>query len=82
MVLYKVHMDLSLVINELTKFRLYQYNSAYPIVFVEANNPDDACFKSIYNLIQMIMSQDSSIEARLLCREIKNDIRVVKIESK
>jgi hypothetical protein len=49
-------MDLSLVINEIVKFRLYQYNS--------------------------ILTQDGSVEARLLCREIKNDIRVIKIESK
>ena len=82
MVLYKVHMDLSLVINEIVKFRLYQYNSMFPIIFVEASNPDEACFKATYNLLQMILTQDGSVEARLLCREIKNDIRVINIESK
>ena len=80
MVLYKVYMDLSLVINELTKFRLHQYNSAFPILFVEAANPDEACFKATYNLLQIILSQDNSVEARLLCREIKNNIRVLKVE--
>ena len=73
-------MDLSLVINDLTKFKLHQYNSAFPILFVEASNPDEACFKATYNLLQIVMSQDSSIEARLLCRQIKHDIRVIKVE--
>jgi len=79
MKIYKVHLDLSMVISRLKEFRLKEYNSAFPIIFVEAKSPDDACFKSVYILIQGILRQDSSIQTRLLCRSIKEDIRVIKV---
>lgn len=78
MLIYKVYLDLSLVISRLKAFQLMEYNSAFPIVFVEANNPDDACFKAVYTLIQMILKQDDTVETRILCRNIKRDIRVIK----
>jgi hypothetical protein len=78
MALYKIHLDLSLVISRLKDFRLKEYNSEFPIIFVEAKSPDDACFKAIYLLIKIILDQDDSIETRLLCRSIKKDIRVLK----
>lgn len=79
MLIFKVHLDLSLVINRLIRFNLNEYNSARPIVFVEAANPDGACFKAIFNLIQIILKQDDSIESRLLCRSIREDIRITKV---
>ena len=82
MAIYKVHLDLSMVITRLKGFKLREYNSAFPIVFVEAKSPDDACFKSVYILIQGILRQDNSIETRLLCRRIKEDIRVIKVSCK
>lgn len=78
MKIYKVHLDLSMVIGRLRQFQLKEYNSEFPIVFVEAKSPDDACFKSVYILIQGILRQDSSIETRLLCRNLKDDIRIIK----
>ena len=73
---------MTLVLPRLIQFKLGKYNSYFPIIFVEGQDPDEACFKATYNLLQMILTQDGSVEARLLCREIKNDIRVIKIESK
>lgn len=75
---YKVFMDLSLIMARLKKYTLAEYNTEYPIVFVEANDPDDACYKAKYNLIRKIMKQDSSPEAELLCSEIMHDMRVMK----
>ena len=78
-------MDLSLVINELSSFRLMQYNSAFPIVFVEAKSPDDACFKATYGLLQIIMNQGGGIrdvgaaKVRSLCDRVKDSIRILKI---
>ncbi|MQF98246.1 MAG: hypothetical protein FI729_01775 [SAR202 cluster bacterium] len=78
MLIYKVYLDLSLVISRLREFQLMEYNSAFPIVFMEASNPDDACFKAVYTLIQMILKQSNTVETRILCRSIKRDIRVIK----
>ena len=79
MLIFKVHLDLSLIINRLIRFNLHEYDSTEPIVFIEAADPDGACFKAIFNLIQIILKQDSSIESRLLCRSIREDIRILKI---
>ena len=59
MKIYKVFMDLELVISRLRKFRLKEYNSSFPIVFVDAKDPDDACYTAIYNLGSSVLSQDS-----------------------
>jgi hypothetical protein len=71
-------MDLTLVIASLSKYKIYEYNSERPIVFVEAKDPDEACFKAVHNLLRMILKQDDTEEARLFCKEIKSDIRVIK----
>ena len=81
MVIYKVFLDLSLVISRLRGFKLKEYNSNFPIVFIEAKSPDDACFKAVYILITGILKQDDSVETRLLCRDIKPDIRIIKVRS-
>ena len=81
MLIYKIHLDMTLVIARLISFKLKEYNSNFPIVFVEAKDPDEACFKAMYGLIQTILQQDDSIETRLLCRSIKEDVRIVKVSS-
>ena len=81
MVIYKVYLDLTLVMPRLKGFKLKEYNSNFPIVFVEAKSPDDACFKSVYVLINGILKQDDSVETRLLCRSIKEDIRIIKVRA-
>ena len=79
MLIFKIHLDLSLIINRLSRFNLHEYNSTRPIVFIEAADPDGACFKAIFDLIQIILKQDDSIEARLLCRNIREEIRIIKV---
>ena len=81
MVIYKVYLDLSLVIARLKRFKLKEYNSTFPIVFVEAKSPDDACFKATYGLVNTLLKQDDSIQTRLLCRSIKHDIRIIQVRS-
>ena len=76
MKIYKVELDLSLVINRLKKYSLKQYNSTYPTVFVEANNPDDACHLAYYQLAEIILKQDLSSETAVFVRELLLDISV------
>jgi len=80
MFIFKVHLDMTLVLPRLLKFKLGKYNSYFPIVFVEGQDPDEACFKAIYGLIQTILRQDESVETRLLCRSVKEDIRITKVQ--
>tara|TARA_Y100001951_G_C11222235_1_gene229489 strand:- start:242 stop:442 length:201 start_codon:yes stop_codon:yes gene_type:complete len=66
----------------LKKFKLQKYNSSHPIIFVEASDPDEACWKATYNLMRMLLDQDDSAKTRMLCKEIKGDIRVIKVSCK
>lgn len=79
MKIYRLVLCLQLAISRLRKFDLKQYNSERPIIFVEATDPDGACFRAIYNLTSIILKQDSSKETIELLKEVLNDIRVIKI---
>jgi hypothetical protein len=79
MKIYRLTLCLQLVISRLKKFDLKQYNSERPIIFVEANNPDEACYRAIYNLTSIILKQDSSKATIELLKEIMYDVRVIKI---
>lgn len=79
MKIYRLTLCLQLVIARLKKFNLHEYNSERPIVFVEANDPDEACYRAVYNLTNMIIKQDSSKETLELLKDIIYDIRVIKI---
>jgi hypothetical protein len=80
MKIYKVHICLSEVIARLKKYDLEEYNSSNPIIFVEASDPDGACYKTIYNFAQKITRKDHSIETLEFVKDLFHDIRVIKIE--
>ena len=83
MKIYKIHLDMTMVLSRLKKFKLKEYNSAFPIVFIEAKSPDDACFKVVYQLIKMILDQgEDTVDTRLLCKNVKRDIRITKVDIK
>ena len=80
MKIYKVHMVLTLVISRLKEYNLDDYNSSTPIIFVEAKDPDDACYKAMHKLAFKILKSDHSIETLNFIKDIFNDIRIIKIE--
>ena len=45
MKIYVLHVDMTLILPRLKKFRLKEFNTANPIIFVEANDPDGACYE-------------------------------------
>jgi hypothetical protein len=46
---------------------------------VEAKDPDGACHAAVYGLFEIMYKQDSSIETKLLFRDLVHDIRVIKV---
>lgn len=72
-------MCLTFVISRLKKFNLYEYNCEYPILFIQANDPDDACNKAICNLATIIFKQDASIETIKFVRDLFYDVRIEKV---
>lgn len=78
---FKISIDLVDVHMQLRKFVLREYSLPYSLIFVEADDPDDACYLVLYRLMKLIMDQDPSIETRILCRKLKKYIRIDKITS-
>ena len=81
MKIYKVQLDLRLVIGRLKKFNLHEYNSEEPIIFVEAASPDDACHLAYYGLANVIIKQDDSKATLALVNDILLDISVKKVST-
>ena len=79
MKIYKLKLDMSLVISRFKKFKLYNYNLAYPIIFIDADNPDEACYKCLHQFCSMILKQDDSKETASLLKDALFDIRVLKV---
>ena len=69
------------VLARLKKFKLHQYNGQHPIIFVEGENPDDACHLVMYQFADILLKQDTSVENAKFIKDILYDILVTKIES-
>jgi hypothetical protein len=76
---YKLEVDLLDVINELSPLDLVGYRTPFLTVFVEADNPDDACHSFLRMIKSAILTRDSSMQMRLLCRRITNLVRVDRV---
>ncbi len=79
MKIYKLQIDMSLVVSRFKKFKLYNYNLAYPIIFIDANDADEACYKCMHQFCSMILKQDDSKETVMLLKDALFDIRITKI---
>lgn len=72
-------LDISNVFSKIRHLFLKSYNSPFPTIFITAQDPDDACFEVLNDLIKIIMKQNTSIEMRLICIEIRRKSRIDKI---
>ena len=79
MIIYKVTLDLTLVMPLLKAFRLGEFNSEQPTVFTEANNPDDACYFTICRFSETILKQKETASTAILLKDILNDVRITRV---
>jgi hypothetical protein len=79
---YRLSIDLSDIYKELVPYSIHLigYTLPFSLIFIEANDYDDACFITVNRLIRHILSKNKSIHNRILCRKIKRLIRIDKIE--
>jgi hypothetical protein len=78
---FKLSIDLSDLQADLKKFKLKEFSLPFSIIFIEENNPDDACYELLSRLMKLILSQDNSIGTRIICRKIRKLMRIDKIQS-
>ena len=79
MKIYTVKIDISLALPRLKKFDLREFNSAFPILFVEASDPDGACYEAVCKFSEMLLKQNESKTTAYLIKDILQDFRVIKV---
>lgn len=79
---YKLHIDLVDLFQYIVEFDLVEYRNLFMIVFIEASNPDDACYLIRKRIKHSIMENNSNnIRARIACRKVNLYLRIDKIYS-
>lgn len=78
---YKINIDLTDIFRQLQEYKLKEYPMPYLTLFIEADNPDDACHELIQRIICDILKRDSSIDTRIFCRKTRKMIRFDRILS-
>lgn len=80
MKIYKVHVCMTSVITRLKRYELEKYNNSISVIFMEADDPDDACYKATHDLAKILLKKDHSVDSINFIKEIINDVRILKIE--
>lgn len=78
---YRLSIDISDIFFELRRsnISLSNYSQPFMLLFIEADNPDDACYLSLHRLIIIILKSMNNIEGRILCRKVRKSFRIDKI---
>lgn len=78
---FKIYIDLLNLQKCLSKYTLREYSIPFSIYFIEAANPDDACYEIMKRLMKIVLKQDNTIEGRIVCRKIRRHMRIDKVIS-
>jgi len=81
MKIYKVYVCLALVRSKIRHYDIKAYNCENTIMFVEASDPDDACYKAIHEIARNIINKDHSMSTLIFVKDLLYDIKVVKVIS-
>lgn len=76
---YIVKLNMTKVQERLKSFKIDEYSGKYPEVEVQAKNPDGACFEVYSSLFKKILDKDTTTKTKILCKECKADIFIMKI---
>jgi hypothetical protein len=82
MKIYVIHLDMTNVLARLTNYNLKQFNHEYPMIFVEAEDPDGACYACSCKFTEVLLKHDYSKHNALFIKEITRDIRITKVYCK
>ena len=78
---FKVTLDLSDCFKRVSEYDLREFDSPFLIIFIQANDPDEVCHELVERIVNQILKKDTSIDARILCREVRKLVRFDKIQA-
>ena len=64
------------MIHRLKGFNLKEFNDPYPTILIEAEDPDDACYKVYCLFIETILKQKESKETAKLLKDVNFDFKI------
>jgi hypothetical protein len=70
---------MTLVIDRLKKYDLKQFNSQFPKLLIEGENPDEVCYKVSCIFAETMLKHGESLEIAEFIRDIWKDIKVRKV---
>ena len=83
MKIYTVQFDMTKVPKEFIKaFALGKHEGKHPHVFVEAKDPDGACYVAYCELTEMLLKQDESYDGAVMIKNMIHKIRIVSVYCK
>tara|TARA_B100000073_G_C23728225_1_gene569927 strand:- start:98 stop:346 length:249 start_codon:yes stop_codon:yes gene_type:complete len=77
---YRIMYDLSDLYLELCEYDLREYRLPFSLYILEAENPDEAIDLLIERIIRVLLHQSNDLETRILCRKVKKQIRIDRVE--
>jgi len=78
---FKVTLDLSDCFARVSKYELREFDSPFLTIFIQASDPDEVCYELVERIVNQILKKDSSIDSRILCKEVRKLVRFDRIES-
>ena len=78
---YNVILDLKLVLPKIKhlKIKLGKFDKPMPVISIEADDPDDACYLAFKAFYDHVIGQSSTFETKELLKEIKYDFIVTNL---
>jgi hypothetical protein len=76
---FKIHVDISSFFKDISHYKIRKYSEPFLILFINAQNPDDAFHQIIVDIIEAILKQNNNLDTRIFCRSIKHLIRFDKV---
>lgn len=77
---FKIYTNLSDIYLEVKVLDVKELREPFDIIFLESDNPDDACHEVVQRYIKAVMSNSQTIEDRIICEKIKKFLRIDRIE--
>lgn len=77
---FKVSLDLSNIFRDIKKYKLREFDEPFLIIFIQAEDPDEVCYEIIMRIITQILKIDNSVQARVICKNVRKKIRFDKIQ--
>jgi len=82
MKIYTLMFDMTAVLPRLKKFKLQEFNSSHPKIFVEADDPDGACYEGYCRLSEILLKHDDTRANATFAKKIMDEVRITKVKCK